>query len=113
MTTDLAKRGKRELIFDVDRSQFLPTGSPCSICGERQDPFGRHVSFVRVREKLGDHSEPVAWLCPDCVARAMIQVERHGLWKQLSGAVAAAVARVLARKRQVVPASAPTPGSRP
>lgn len=94
----IAVRGKRTLIFDVDASQFTASGAPCSLCGDRQD-VSRRLSFVRVREKLGDHSEPVAFLCPDCVARAMIQAERCGLWRQLSRSVAAAVKGVLTRKK--------------
>lgn len=99
MTAALASRGKRALIFDVDAAQYGDAGAPCSLCGVRQVPAVL-LSFVRVRQKLGDHSKELAWLCPDCVARAMIQVERCGLWRQLSAAVATAVKRVLTRKAE-------------
>ena len=110
--TALARTGRRELIFDVDGSQYGPWGAPCSLCNVRQDPTVALLSFVRVREKLGDHSEHVAYLCPDCVARAMIQVERCGLWRQLSGAVAAAVKRVLSRRQKLVLAEPTVPAEK-
>lgn len=70
------------LIFDGDGSQYAGE-EPCTSCGERQQIHCPPTVFVRIRRAQRTNSaasREVAWLCPDCVARAMLQIERLGLW---------------------------------
>lgn len=115
--TDTSKPGKRQLIFDGDGSQYTESGLPCSVCGKHQrvDDSQNQV-FIRVREKLAaGGSRHLMLVCPDCVARLFLQVERLNLWNQVSGVVMAAIKRLLAKRRTKVeakPSRAEPPTSR-
>ena len=102
MTTEITKPGRRKLIFDGDGSQFLPNGKPCSFCGRKMEPEDMPPPiFIRVREKLANGStREIAHVCPDCVGRAFLQVERLSLWGQVSGQVVAAIKRVFEKKQE-------------
>ena len=95
--TNLAKPGKRKLIFDGDGSQFTDTGQPCSLCNTRMTADNGLV-FIRVREKLQTGTRELGFVCPDCVARMFLQVTRLDLWRHVSGNVVRAIQRLL-RKR--------------
>ncbi len=83
---------RKELIFDGDGSQFLESGHPCSLCGHRLTIDGPGPrTFIRVREKTGANSREIGFLCPDCVARAFLQVSRLGLWTQVRAVVLRAI----------------------
>jgi hypothetical protein len=98
-TTALATVGGGEgLIFDVDGAQYLPTGEPCTVCGVHQGIEHPPRALVRIRRKAGGRSTEVAFLCPDCVGRAMIQINRCNLLGQMSPAVRAALRRMINAK---------------
>lgn len=102
MSAAIEVRGKRRsLIFDVDGSQYAPGGSPCTLCGCRQDAFDDRAprAFVRVREKVDHGSVVVAQLCPDCIARAVVRVDRHQLWAWVSRPVQVAILAMVKRYR--------------
>lgn len=87
------------IFFDGDASQFLPSGGSCIFCEVRQSIDDGPLTFIRVRERTSEHNtRDCAWVCPDCVARAFLQVSRLGLWTQVSGQVLAAIRRHFARK---------------
>jgi hypothetical protein len=99
--TEIAKPGRRKLVFDGDGSQFLPdTGLPCSVCGKHQLPEDVPSQvFIRVREKLANGTtRHLMLVCPDCVARMFLQVERLSLWNQVSGVVMAAIKRLFEKR---------------
>lgn len=104
MTAAIEGRERRLLVFDGDGSQFCPGGEPCSICNVRQTPTGKPRAFVRVRKRLAVGTWPVAQLCPDCICRALLQVERLGLWGEVSPAIRAAIRRMLTKRTKLVPA---------
>ncbi len=106
MTKEIAKLGRRKLVFDGDGSQFLPDGKPCTLCGRKMEATDVPSSvFIRVREKLeSGGTRELAHVCPDCVARMFLQVTRLGLWNQVSSVVMAAIKRLLL-KRHVTEAS--------
>lgn len=92
---DLAKTGRRRLIFDADASQFMPdTGKPCSLCGVQQEIDKAPRTFIRVREKIQGGSREIAHFCPNCVARLFLQVERHKLWDQVTAVIRSAIERI-------------------
>lgn len=94
---DLTKPGRRRLIFDADASQFMPAdmgGKPCSLCGVHQEIHSNPRTFIRVREKIQGGSREIAHVCPDCVARLFLQVERHKLWDQVTAVVRSAIERI-------------------
>lgn len=91
----------RKLIFDGDASQFMPdSGEPCTLCGVHQNVYDDKAptTFIRVREKVGGGTKEIAFVCPDCVARMFLQVERLSLWGQVSGTVLAAIKRLFVKK---------------
>lgn len=99
---ELVLSRKTTLIFDGDGAQYLSSGDPCSLCGCRQTPWGKPRAFIRVRRKVNPGaSKQVAQLCPDCIARAVLQVERLSLWSEVSPAVRAAVKRMINKRRRV------------
>lgn len=98
--SDLVKPGKRALIFDGDGARYIPGDSPCTLCGTPQEIDTAPRVFIRVREKLAHGTREVALLCPDCIARAVLQVERLSLWRDVSGAVRAAIQRMIAKRRK-------------
>lgn len=86
----------RKLVFDGDASQTTARdfgGEPCTLC------HGRPPTLIRVREKVAGGTQPVAFVCPDCVARMFVQVERLSLWHTVSGVVLRAIHKVLLKKR--------------
>lgn len=93
--TEIAKPGKRQLVFDGDGSQYGDAGLPCSVCGKHQV----HEVFIRVREKVPGGTRHLMLVCPDCVARLFLQVERLDLWRHVSGVVMAAIRRLLEKRR--------------
>jgi hypothetical protein len=115
MTQEIAKTGKRKLIFDGDGSQYTSAGLPCRLCGVHQTVDDMPPSvFIRVREKLEDGSSRlVMHVCPNCVARLFLQVERLSLWNQVSGVVMAAIKRVFEKKRAKSEAKASKGEGRP
>lgn len=99
--TQIVRPGKRQLVFDGDGSQFTPdTGLPCSVCGKHQTVGDRPSQvFIRVREKLTTGgTRHLMLVCPDCVARMFLQVERLSLWDQVSGVVRSAIKRLFEKK---------------
>lgn len=98
---------RRSLVFDADASHYTPQGSPCSLCGVRHSIEAPPTGFIRVRERVPGGTRDVALLCPDCIGRAIIQVERVGYWSQMGAGVRSAIQRVLAKraKRIATPAS--------
>ncbi len=106
--TEITIPGKRQLVFDGDGSQYTDSGFPCSVCGKRQrigDP--QNQVFIRVREKLATGgTRHLMLVCPDCVARMFLQVERLSLWNQVSGVVMAAIKRLFEKKRAKAEAKA-------
>lgn len=108
--TELAKPGKRQVIFDGDGSQYTDSGLPCSVCGIRQQiGDAQNRVFIRAREKVSGGSQHIMLVCPDCVARMFLQVIRLDLWKQVSGVVVAAIKRVFEKKRAKAEAKASKP----
>ncbi len=99
--TALVPAGKVALVFDVDGAQYCG-GEPCSLCGIRQTPTGKPRAFVRVRQKVKGGTRELNWICPDCVGRLVMQVEKLGLWSEMSPAVQGAITRMLARRRRVL-----------
>ncbi len=97
---EIEKPGKRQLVFDGDASQFAPdSGLPCSVCGVHQSVDDKlHTCFIRVREKIPGGTRHLMLVCPDCVARMFLQVERLSLWNQVSGVVMAAIRRLFEKK---------------
>ena len=100
MADQLAPFGRRSLVFDGDGSQYAVQGSLCAICNKLQRPGDDPPSvFIRVREKLASgRTRELMQVCPDCVARMFLQTTRLDLWNQVSGAVLAAIRRLLHRK---------------
>ncbi len=91
----------RNLIFDGDASQTTAAeygGSPCTIC------LNRPPTLIRIREKVPGGSKELMFVCPNCVGRLFVQVERLGLWKDVSAVVQRAMAKVLGRRN--LPAAA-------
>lgn len=111
MPTEIAKPGKRRLIFDGDGSQFLDDGKPCTLCGKKMVPEDMPPQvFIRVREKLDNGtSRELAHVCPDCVARMFYQVTKLKLWRQVSSQVLSAIRRLLSKFWGNVEASQPMP----
>lgn len=76
------------------------TGIPCTVCGAHQST-DQQRTYIRAREKLADGSTRIVTLvCPDCVARMFLQVERLDLWSQVSGIVMSAIRRALDKRRE-------------
>lgn len=110
MPNEIAKpdHRRRKLIFDGDGSQFLPdTGLPCHFCGIHQTPEDAMI-FIRVREKLESGTREIGHVCPDCVARMFLQVERLNLWKYVTGQVMAAIKRLFKKRYVSKPESRPS-----
>lgn len=80
---------KRPLVFDGDGTHNGPNSESCTLCQKDDTPWGHVV--IRVREKIEGGTRPVALLCPDCIARAVLQVERLGLWRHVSRVVMMAI----------------------
>lgn len=102
--TALATDSPDRLVFDADGSQFLPSGEPCSLCGIRMSTVGMWSpsnprAFIRVRRKVPGGTDPVAMLCPTCIARALLQVGRHDLLKYVNPTVLAAIDRMIDKQR--------------
>lgn len=98
MPAEIAKPGKRRLIFDGDGSQFLDTGKPCTLCGRKallEDV--PPLVFIRVREQLAGTTREIAHVCPDCVARMFYQVTKLKLWNQVSSQVLTAIKRLFSK----------------
>jgi len=101
----------RRLVFDGDASQFMPdTGTPCTLCGVHQNVYDDKAptTFIRVREKIEGGTHTIAFVCPNCVARMFLQVERLSLWNQVSGTVMAAIKRLFTKKWAQEPPAPPS-----
>jgi len=96
---ELAKPGKRRLVFDGDGSQFLDTGKPCTLCGRKATLEDvPPLIFIRVREQLeGGKTREIAHVCPDCVARMFYQVTKLKLWNQVSSQIMTAIRRLFTK----------------
>lgn len=96
----------KDLIFDADGSQYAGGGA-CTACGNQQ---GIESGFVRVRERHPGTGAPGvitsvqrAWLCPDCIGRALLVVMRHGWQRHMSPAVRGALRRAFDRNAGAAP----------
>lgn len=96
--TDVAKFATG-VVFDGDGSQYIPGHSqPCTLCGIWQGIVRPPTTFVRVRRRVDGGTREVAWLCPDCIGRAMIQVNRLGLLRQMRPTVRGALRRMINKR---------------
>lgn len=90
--------GKRELVFDADASQYCG-GDRCALCNSKQFIDKPPRGFVRIRRKVTGGTEPIAHLCANCIARALLVVERSGYWRDVNPTVLAAIERLIVRNR--------------